>query len=403
MVEKNTKKLNILIWRIDDYGALVDAGVSSTIRGLANEFLQNNHKIYYFTGGKINLPEPVQSFQFPFSKLFRNFPEIFALEYHFRSTRFARKVLKQINSIDFIYQVVHNFNFSGVIIKKEFGYPLFLQVDGIQQWVKKHWGKVYLKTLLRFAEEIEWAGADKIFTVSNLTKQQLIHYGVSEEKIIINPCGFNPELFHPNINADWLRDKLNIRNKFVIGFSGTFGYYHGISFLANSIKLVVDKIPNAVFLFIGDGEFRAQLDEIISRDNLTKYTRITGFVQHSLVPKYLSICNVLVSPCINNDDGTEFFNSPLKNFEYMGMRKPIVATAVGQQKEIFRDRANALLVEERNPEAIANAIFEIYQNPQLAEEISYNAYLDAIRYHTWRDRANRILQEFWKLKGKAET
>lgn len=399
MVEKDSKKLNILIWRVDDYGALKDAGLSTLIQRLTNEFLSSQHNVYYFTGGIINLPKEVKSFYFPFSKLLQNLPEVFAMEYHFRSTRRAKKILRNSDKIDFLYQSIHNFNFSGAITKLNFGVPFFLHVEGIQQWIKKHWGKSYFRFLLRLAEEIQWKSADRIFTISNVVKELLIHYGVEPQKIIVNPCGFDPKIFHPGIKADYLRDELDLRGKFVVGFSGTFGYYHGITYFAESMKYVVKKIPNVVFLFVGDGEVRPQLDEIIRRDNLKQHTRITGFQPFLLVPKYLSICDVLVSPCINNEDGTELFNSPLKNFEYMGLRKPIVATAVGQQKEIFQHKRNALLVEERNPQAIAEGIFRIYENPQLANEIAQNAYLDGIQNHTWKHRADVILDEFWRLKN----
>ncbi|MFN3269755.1 MAG: glycosyltransferase family 4 protein, partial [Candidatus Kapaibacteriota bacterium] len=184
---------------------------------------------------------------------------------------------------------------------------------------------------------------------------------------------------------------------FVVGFSGSFGYYHGISFLAKAIKIVSKAIPNVVFLFVGDGAYRAQLDETIKQDKVEKHTIITGFLPFEEVPKYLACCNVLVSPCINNDDGTEFFNSPLKNFEYMGLRKPIIATAVGQQKEFFQHRWNAYLVEERNPQAIAEAIIELHKDPDLASLIANNAYIDGISKHTWKHRAENLLKTYYDL------
>jgi glycosyltransferase involved in cell wall biosynthesis len=212
--------------------------------------------------------------------------------------------------------------------------------------------------------------------------------------------GFDPEIFYPQIDACGLKESLGLEGKFIIGFSGTFELYHGISFLAKSIKMVVRRIPQAVFLFVGDGSFRAQLDEIVKQDNVQKNTIITGFLPFEEVPKYLSICDVLVSPGINNPDGTEFFNSPIKNFEYMGLKKPIVATAVGQQKEIFKDRWNALLVEEKNPEAIAEAIWELYRNPELAKTIATNAYQDGIAKHTWSHRAKTLLDAYFSLIKK---
>ncbi|MGB9771308.1 MAG: glycosyltransferase family 4 protein [Candidatus Kapaibacteriota bacterium] len=398
MEKVQSEVLKILFWRIDYTGALVDAGISSTLRGLIKELIKKQNKIYYISGSRAKLPSEVEVFYIPFNSFFRNFPEIFSFPYQFKSTKYGRKIIKSILPLNFIYQVLHDFNFSGAIIRKEFGIPLFLQADGVQIWIKQHWGRLYFKNLLKWAEEIQWIAADRIFTFSNQLKNMLISYGAPENKIVVNPCGFDPEIFHPNIDSKEIKQRLNLEGKFVIGFSGTFGYYHGITFLAQAIKKVVKAIPNAVFLFIGDGSYRAHLDEIIKSDNVEKYTIITGFVPFEAVPKYLSFCDALVSPCINNDDGTEFFNSPLKNFEYMGLRKPIVATAVGQQKEIFINRWNALLVEERNPEAIAEAILELYKDPDLASTIANNAYLDGINKHTWKHRAETILNEYNKLK-----
>jgi len=400
MEKMEDKKLRALFWRIDYTGALVDGGVSTTVRSLIKEILKERHDVFYFSGSRAKLPSNVKIYYFPFNRFYRNFPEIFALNYNFLSFKFAKKVLPQIQPINFIYHPVHDFNFSAGMLKREYGIPLFLQADGVQYWIKRNWGKLYFSKLVLWAEEILWALSDKIFTFSTQLKNLLIEFGAPGEKICINPCGFDPEIFHPQIDARGLKETLGLEGKFIIGFSGTFELYHGISFLAKSIKMVVRRIPQAVFLFVGDGSFRAQLDEIVKQDNVQKNTIITGFLPFEEVPKYLSICDVLVSPGINNPDGTEFFNSPIKNFEYMGLKKPIVATAVGQQKEIFKDRWNALLVEEKNPEAIAEAIWELYRNPELAQTIATNAYQDGIAKHTWAHRAKTLLDAYFSLIKK---
>ncbi|MFN3306665.1 MAG: glycosyltransferase family 4 protein, partial [Candidatus Kapaibacteriota bacterium] len=300
MEKNNNPTLRILFWRIDYFGALTDGGISTTIRNLIKQFLKQGHSIFNISGGKTKLPPEVHNFYVPFSKLFRNFPEVFSFPYQFKSTRETSKILKKIGNIDFIYKVIHDFNFSGAIIKKRFGYPLFLQVDGVNSWIKKNWGRLYFSHPLRWAEEMEWIASDRIFTFSKQLKQQLVDCGVPSEKIVVNPCAFDPELFHPNVDASWVKQNFDLHGKFVVGFSGTFGYYHGISFFAESLKLIAKKIPNSIFLFVGDGEYRNKLDEIIKKDNLEKQTIITGFVPYETVPLYLSACDVLVSPCINN-------------------------------------------------------------------------------------------------------
>ena len=67
-----------------------------------------------------------------------------------------------------------------------------------------------------------------------------------------------------------------------------------------------------------------------------------GLVDLTYVPKYLAASDILVSPCIPNEKG-EFINSPVKIFEYLAMGKPLVASDIGQQKEIIKDRENGLL------------------------------------------------------------
>jgi len=398
MEKMEDKKLRALFWRIDYTGALVDGGMNSTLRGLINGLMSYEVEILFASGGKVNLPKNIKVFYIPFNKFFRNFPEIFALQYCYKSARYLKRIINE--PPNFIYHPIHDFNFAAAKIKKEKNPILFVHADGVQYWIKKNWGKLYLGKLLRWAEEILWIYSDKVFTVSNNLKEMLIFAGVPSEKIIVNMNGFDPEIFHPQIDARGLKETLGLEGKFIIGFSGTFELYHGISFLAKSIKMVVRRIPQAVFLFVGDGSFRAQLDEIVKQDNVQKNTIITGFLPFEEVPKYLSICDVLVSPGINNPDGTEFFNSPIKNFEYMGLKKPIVATAVGQQKEIFKDRWNALLVEEKNPEAIAEAIWELYRNPELAQTIATNAYQDGIAKHTWAHRAKTLLDAYFSLIKK---
>lgn len=391
MEKTEAENLKVLFWRIDYIGALVDGGYSSTERSLISELLKLKLKIYYFSGGKAKLPNNVKVYNLPYSNFYKNYPEIPSIIYNFRSLRLAKKILLEIQPINFIYHLLHDFNFSAALIKREFGIPLFVHADGVQRWIKKHWGKLYFDSLIKWAEEILWISSDKIFTVSSNLKKLLIDFGAPENKIIINPNGFDPSIFHPNIDSSEVKEKLGLDGKFVVGFSGTFEMYHGITYLAKAIKTVSKRIPEVVFLFVGDGSYRSYLDEIVKQDNVQKNTIITGFLPFEVVPKYLSICNVLVSPGINNPDGTEFFNSPIKNFEYMGLRKPIVATAVGQQKEIFIDKWNALLVEEKNPEAIVEAIWTLYKNPDLAEKIAINAYNDGISKHTWRHRAQNLL------------
>ena len=95
---------------------------------------------------------------------------------------------------------------------------------------------------------------------------------------------------------------MNINDEYIIGFSGTFAKWHGIELLAKSIKKITQEIPNSKILLVGDGELRGNVDRIIEESGVQDDVIITGLVKYEEVPRYLSLCNLLVSPCVPNDN-----------------------------------------------------------------------------------------------------
>jgi len=284
-------------------------------------------------------------------------------------------------------------------IKKHLGLPFILHVDGIEYWVKKNWGKLYFSHLLRWAEDTELEASDAIIVISDSLKKQLVDYGVNGEKIHVVPNGVHPDQFYPEIGDNGLRKQYNLEDKFVIGYTGTFGRWHGVEVLAQAVKHIVKLTPNAMVLFIGDGDLRPKIEEITKRDGVFDHIIITGFVPFNSIANYLAVCDVTVSPCINNEDN-EFFNSPVKLFEYMAMGKPIVASNVGQQGIVIEHGINGLLHEEKQPEELAERIFEIYSDSDLAMRLGKEARKRAVEKHDWKYNAQAILDVYYSINQK---
>lgn len=387
------EKLKVLIWRPEYYGAQTEGGIHSEYYGFTDGFLKLGHDVLYAAGGKHNLAKEVKSFFIPYSRFYMNYPEVLALPYNKKSVKAILKIIEQ-EKPDFLFQQHHDFLYGGAMVKKKTGIPFLLHVDSIEYWVKKNWGKLYFGNLLKWAEEIQLDQCDGIFTVSQAVKDQLTGLGIDENKIIITPCGVDPQQFTPEIDGTQVRKKFNIEDKFVCGFTGTFGQWHGLDVIAKAMKYVVDKIPNAFFLLVGDGMLRADIEEIIKKDNMEKYSHITGIVNFRDVPKYMAACDVMLSPCVGNADDTAFFNSPVKMFEYISMGKPVVATNLGQQGEVIRDNYNGLHCEENSPEDLAEKIIQLYQDKELAGKLGKNGRLDALNYHDWLYDAVRIIRGY---------
>ncbi len=82
----------------------------------------------------------------------------------------------------------------------------------------------------------------------------------------------------------------------------------------------------------------------------------TGSLPREKVVEYLDASDILVSPHIPMPDGSRFFGSPTKLFEYMAMGKGIVASRLEQLAEVLEHDQTALLVTPGNVEELAEAI-----------------------------------------------
>lgn len=390
------KKLKILFWRTDFYGGITEGGTASLHIGKIVGFNKLGHTIAYASSGPMALPDYVKFYYIPYSKLLRNFPEALNLPYNEKSIKSFAKII-EIERPDFFYQHHHDFHYGGAIIKEKLGLPFILHVDGIEYWVKKNWGRLYFAKLLKWAEEIQIHQADAIITPSEALKRQILElFPVDADKIVPAPNGVDPDTFHPGIDGGSVRKAYGLEDKFVCGFTGTFGHWHGVDVLAKAVKSIVKLIPNAVVLFVGDGLLRPMIEDILVKDGVRDKAIITGFLPYKEIPSYLAACDVLLSPCVNNAD-SEFFNSPVKLFEYMAMAKPIVATDVGQQGTIFAHRQNALVCSEKDPDALAELSYELFRDDALRQKIGAEARKDAVEKHDWIHNSQKIIDAYRRI------
>ncbi len=125
------------------------------------------------------------------------------------------------------------------------------------------------------------------------------------------------------------------KKTFTFGFIGTFSFWHGITVLEAIIPEILKQNKNVRFLLIGDGILREQLELSLSKQGVSETVIFTGAVSQEKAPEYLAQCDAFLCPTQPNSDGTRFFGSPTKLFEYMSMAKPIIASDLEQLAEVI--------------------------------------------------------------------
>lgn len=393
-----------LYLRTDDCFMLIAGGSVGHTSGVVNNFS-------HFTGAPVyiapsilpGINDDIEKHEVPphFHKTGQR--EILFLDYN--ETLFKKSItLLNEKQIAFIYQRYSLHNYSGLRLARHYQAPFVLEYNGSEIWIGKNWGTpLKNQDLWESIETLNLQAANLIVVVSDPIKDQLIARGINEKKILVNPNGVDPEIYNPNIDGSPVRNKLGLNNKIVCGFIGTFGKWHGAEMLAESFASLLNSYPefrsNVRLLMIGAGITHPLVNKILNDNGAKDETILVGMVPQAEGPKYLAACDFLVSPHIPNPDGTPFFGSPTKLFEYMAMGKGIIASDLDQIGEILTHEKNALMVKPGDPDSLMQAMIRLIQNPELGRKLGQSAREEAVKNYTWKEHTRKIIH---KLKERCQ-
>ena len=212
----------------------------------------------------------------------------------------------------------------------------------------------------------------------------------SNKKFQVLNNGVNIQDFKPNEEYIKFKNQLNIPiDVKVISYVGNTYKGRGIEKI---IRLAKD-YKNIYFLVIG-GE---------KEDNL-KYKRLiteerniffTNHVPHVEIPNYLMISDILLIPydsdfTIKGDQVASSFSSPIKLFEYLSAKKPIIASDLPSFVSILKNNKNALLVNPDSYKEIKDSVQILLDNPEKREQLSNEAF-ELSKDFSWENRAKKIL------------
>ena len=413
MQNKNKKTIFYLRTDIDAAGLQAGGSVAHTL-GVINGFVKHGHEVLCASSAMISLikilglehflvlklSRIISMFGFKLSCLFSNFFFIPCCLF------FLRK-----KNIDLVYQRYGMLNFTGLIVAWIKKVPLVLEFNGSEVWVDKYWsskGRLKIGFLIRWIENWNLRRAKHVVVVSGVLKDFLVDAGIESKKILVNPNGVDTELFDPEKLIDArkeVRASLGVQNKFVFGFIGSFGLWHGIETIAAMIPEVAKRHSNVHFLLVGSGLLLPYLKKELERKNIDdSIVTLTGTVMQHEAKKYLAACDAFLSPTRLNKDRSRFFGSPTKMFEYMSLGKPIIASDLEQLSELmypalktkcfdaFTGKEIGVLVQ---PEDVQGFVDVVCQIVQLDEEkrciIGTNARRKAVKNYSWNMHVKKIL------------
>ena len=306
--------------------------------------------------------------------------------------------------VSFVYQRYSLNSYAGLRIARRLRVPFILEYNGSEIWMARHWGHpLKYEALATRIELLNLQAADLVVVVSRAMQEELRGRGVDARRILVNPNAVDTARYSPDIDGTRVLDRFGWRGKIVVGFIGTFGPWHGAHVLARAFVDLLRARPEyrgmVRLLMIGDGAGRGPTQEIITSAELGDVVAFTGLVPQEDGPQYLAACDVLASPHVPNPDGSPFFGSPTKLFEYMAMGKAIIASELDQIGEVLRHGQTAWLVPPGDVAALVAGLERLIDDPGLRGRLGEAARQDAVNHHTWRAHVEKTLAA---LTGRVE-
>ncbi|MFN8545803.1 MAG: glycosyltransferase family 4 protein [Candidatus Binatia bacterium] len=309
----------------------------------------------------------------------------------YRGRASVRRDLAEIRAIvpDVLIVRYEPFAYGMWAVARRLRLPLVVEVNAtareLVQW-KRDQVCVYPGT--RYLEARILRGADRLFTVSTILKEDLVaYYGIAPERIGVVPNGADVERFHPGVDGGRVRARHGLGTAPVVGFLGSFGRWHDIGLIGAAAQVVCQSHPEVRVLMAGATRESLPPQLAASFEPLGDRVVFTGVVPIAEAPEYVAAMDVALTvfPAI-----PRFGPSVIKQFEYMAAGRAVVATDIGQQGEIIRDGENGLLVPPGDVDALVRAIETLLVDGEFRRRLGSAARQTIVEGYTWRHNARRV-------------
>ncbi len=200
-----------------------------------------------------------------------------------------------------------------------------------------------------------FAMADRIIAVSEWVKHDIAKYRIDERKIVPVHNGINVGSFRPTA-AENVRKEYGIDGPMLL-FVGRMITQKGVPYLIDAMPLVLQGHPGAKLLLVGRGSALESLKKKVRATGLERSVIFSGYMTEDMLKEAYGTCDMFVLPSV-------WEVLPIAILEAMSSSKPVVCTNAGGNAELVKDGHNGYVVPMRSPEALAEKIGALLDDPE---------------------------------------
>jgi glycosyltransferase involved in cell wall biosynthesis len=237
-----------------------------------------------------------------------------------------------------------------------------------------------------------------VITPTEFSKKSLMAWGI-KTKIVVVSNGVELERF---IKKDISGEKMfmkrfNIKKSFdVVIYTGRLDKDKNIWTLIKAIPFVLEKIPEAHFLFVGDGTERKYIESWVKHQKWNDKVHFVGFISHEDpdLPRFYQFSDILWT-------ASTIETQSITTLEGMASGLPVVAAKAGALPELVHEGENGFLVDPYDPMGFADAAVSILKNKSLAKTFSEKS-REIASGHDIKESFYKIFELYREAVGEEE-
>jgi glycosyltransferase involved in cell wall biosynthesis len=203
---------------------------------------------------------------------------------------------------------------------------------------------------------------DKVLPNTPQYLKYVIDLGVSETKAKWLPFPVDTKLFRPLDDTSELRRKWGFAEKdHIIVFIGTLFEFSGLDEFIPQCHAIIEEVPEARLLIVGDGPQRPTLERIITDLSLQDRVIITGFQPYETMPQYINMATVCINSFCISEKTSDIF--PAKIMQYVACGKATAATALRGIMSLLPGESHGVVYANSTDE-LAREVISLIKSPK---------------------------------------
>jgi len=296
------------------------------------------------------------------------------------SNREVDSLLGGLDGLDLVYERHSLFAYAAMEHARARDLPGLLEVNAPLVKEQEEHRSLLDRAGAEAAAKRAWDSARAVLAVSSPLADWLRVQVAQPRRVHVVPNGVDLARFRA-VSSEQSRP-------FTVGFVGSLRPWHGLDTLADAFGLLRAKLPEARLRVIGDGPGRTALEQRLAGLGALDASDFSGAIRQEEVPTALAGLDVALAPYPDLED---FYFSPLKLYEYMAAGCAVIASEIGQVREVIEHEVDGILVPPGDAEAIARWLARLAGSPSLRARLGSNARAK-MRGRDWTDVAQRVLE-----------